>query len=84
MTDYLTMEALLERMKIEKSEYEFVLDEDDYSQYMKREEIRKAVCQKEYKKAEQKLAQYEKKYGEAPLHKQFIYYQRALLEQKGR
>ncbi len=82
VTDYLTMEALLERMKIEKSEYEFVLDEDDYSQYMKREEIRKAVRQKEYKKAEQKLAQYEKKYGEAPLHKQFIYYQRALLEQR--
>ena len=82
VVDYIMIEALLERMKIEKSEYEFVLDEDDYSQYMKREEIRKAINDNELKKAEQKLTAYEKKHGKDSLHSQFIYFQRALLEEK--
>lgn len=53
MVDYIMIEALLERMKIAKSEYEFVLDEEDYCQYMQREEIRKLITQNNYKQAEE-------------------------------
>ena len=37
--DFLIIETLLDRMKVEKIEYEFVLDEEEYIVYKQREEI---------------------------------------------
>ena len=68
VVDYIMIEALLERMKLAKSEYEFVLDEEDYFQYMQREDIRKLITLKNYKKAEDKLLEYEKEHGNKFLH----------------
>jgi len=79
VVDYIMIEALLERMKIAKSEYEFVLDEDDYRQYMQREEIRRLINQKNYEQAEEKLMKYEKNHGEKFLHEQFIFLQKGLI-----
>lgn len=39
IVDFLMIEAFLSRMKIERSEYEFVLDDDDYYAYKQRENI---------------------------------------------
>lgn len=80
VVDYIMIEALMERMKIAKSEYEFVLDEDDYRQYMQREEIRRIINQKNYEQAEGKLMKYEKNHGEKFLHEQFIFLQKGLLK----
>lgn len=80
VVDYIMIEALLERMKISKSEYEFVLDNKDYDEYMQREEIRNLVNLKKYEQVEQKLLVYEKKHGEKDLHRQFIYLQKGYLE----
>lgn len=82
VVDYILIEALLSRMKLLKSEYEFVLDEDDYSLYMERENIKKLIENENYEQAEAKLLRYEKKNGKDSLHRQFIFYQRAVLEQK--
>ena len=79
VVDYIMIEALLERMKISKAEYEFVLDEEDYCQYIQREEIRKLINQKNYKQAERKLLEYEKEHGEKFLHKQFIFLHKGLI-----
>ncbi len=54
VVDYIMIEALLERMNVEKSEYEFVLDNVAYAEYMQREEIRKLVAQKKPEEAEKK------------------------------
>lgn len=78
--DYLMIEAFLSRMKIERSEYEFVLDNDDYYAYMFREEIELLVKNREYRQAEERMAAYEKKYGATELHGQFLFFQRASLE----
>ena len=80
VVDYIMMEALLERMKLAKSEYEFVLDEEDYCQYMQREEIRKLITLKEYKQAEKLVLEYEKEHKEKFLHEQFIYLHKGLIE----
>lgn len=80
VVDYIIIEALLERMKISKSEYEFVLDEEDYCQYMQREEIRKLITQKNYEQAEEKLQKYEKEHEEKFLHEQFIFLQKGLIK----
>ena len=80
VVDYIMIEALLERMKISKAEYEFVLDNDDYAEYMKREEIRKLIFQKEYEQAEQKIQLYEKEHGNDELHRQFIFLKKGYLE----
>lgn len=82
VVDYILIEALLSRMKLLKSEYEFVLDEDDYSLYMERENIKKLIENENYKQAEAELLQYEKENGEDSLHSQFIFYQRAMLEKE--
>lgn len=79
VVDYIMIEALLERMKIAKSEYEFVLDEEDYCQYIQREEIKKLIIQKDYKQAEKQLLEYEKEHGEKFLHKQFIFLHKGLI-----
>ena len=63
-----------------KSEYEFVLDEEDYCQYMKREEIRTLIIQKDYKQAEKQLLEYEKEYGEKFLHGQFVFLHKGLIK----
>lgn len=78
--EYLMIEAFLSRMRIERSEYEFVLDDDDYYAYMFREEIELLVKNREYKQAEERMAAYEKKYGAMELHGQFLFFQRAFLE----
>lgn len=63
VVDYLLIEALLDRMKIAKTEYEFVLDEEDYSAYKQRNDIKMLIQGKQYKEAEDCLARYEKQYG---------------------
>lgn len=80
VVDYIMIEALLERMKLAKSEYEFVLDEEDYCQYMQREEIRRLIEQNQYKQAEEKLLEYEKEHGEKYLHEQFVFLHKGLIK----
>ena len=80
--DFLMIEVLLDRMKVEKTEYEFVLDEDEYTVYQQREEILSLIFEKEYEKAKAKLLQYEENYGNEPLHQQFVFWQRGLLLKK--
>lgn len=80
IVDFLMIEALLDRMKLSKSEYEFILDKDDYCAYKQREEIEILIKCKEYEQAEKNLEKYEKENGEETLHKQFIFFQRALME----
>ena len=80
MVDYILIEALMSRMKLLKSEYEFVLDEEDYIQYIQREEIKKLLEQKEYEQAEKKLSVYEKEHKEKFLHKQFIFLQKGYIK----
>ena len=63
MVDFLTVESLLARMKVEKSEYEFVLDEEEYELYQQREEIISLIQRQQYDKAKRKLLYYEKHYG---------------------
>ena len=61
-------------------EYEFVLDEEDYRAYKRREEIEIQVKNHAWGQAEKRIAAYEKQYGTGELHGQFLYFQRALLE----
>lgn len=94
VVDFLTIEALASRMKIARTEYEFILDEEDYCNFTERLEIENLVRKKEYAQAEEKLEKYRKKYlrkntgkqqeeeSGNSLHKQFLFYQWALLEQK--
>ena len=77
--DFLMIEVLLDRMKVEKTEYEFVLDEDEYCVYEQREEILSLILEKQYEKAKEKLVQYETKYAQERLHQQFVFWQRGLL-----
>lgn len=80
VVDYYMIELLLERMKVSTTEYEFVLDNDDYDEYMQREEIRSLMKQKELEAAEEKIRLYEKKHGKKELHQQFLYLQKGYLE----
>lgn len=82
VVDYIMIEALLDRMKVSKTEYEFVLDEEDCQEYMQREEIKTLIMQKEYTLAEKKIAAYEKNHGEKVLHRQFLSMQKGYLKQK--
>lgn len=84
VVDYIMIEALLERMKIAKSEYEFVLDEEDYCQYMQREEIRKLINQRNYEQAEKKLLEYEKEHGEKFLHEQFVFLHKGIIKKSNK
>lgn len=81
VVDYIMIEALLERMKVNKSEYEFVLDNDAYDEYMQREEIRKLVAQKP-EEAEEKIKRYEAEHGTKALHQQFLFLQKGYLEKQ--
>lgn len=81
VVDYILIEVLMERMKLAKSEYEFVLDEEDYCLYEQRENIKMLIENKNYERAEEELLRYEKENGENFLHSQFVFFQRALLEQ---
>ena len=80
--DFLIIEALLDRMKVEKIEYEFVLDEEEYIVYKQREEIISLISNNDYSIAKQKLLQYEKSYAQEQLHQQFVFWQRGLLLKK--
>ncbi len=80
--DFLMVESLLARMKVEKSEYEFILDEEEYELYQQREEIISLIQRQQYDKAKRKLLYYEKHYGKEVLHQQFVFWQRAWLLQK--
>ena len=77
--DFLMIEVLLDRMKVEKTEYEFVLDDDEYDVYEEREEILSFILEKQYERAKEKLVQYEMKYAKNRLHQQFVFWQRGLL-----
>ncbi len=80
--DYLMIELLLERMDISKEEYEFILDNNDYQEYMEREEIRMLIEQKELEQAEKKLRLYEKRHVKKNLnlHQQFVFLQMGYVE----
>lgn len=80
--DFQIIESLLDRMKIERSEYEFVLDEEDHAQGKKREDIEVLAERKKYKEAEIKLAKYEEeeKDNTEKLRGQFLSFWKAFLE----
>lgn len=80
IVDFLMIEAFLSRMKIERSEYEFVLDEEDYYAYKRREEIEILVKNRNYEQAEKCMEVYRKQYVAEKLHGQFLAFQEALLE----
>ena len=80
LVDCLMIEAFLSRMKIERAEYEFVLDDEDYYAYKRREEIEARVKNREHEQAEKSMAAYESRYGAEELQGQFLAFQRALLE----
>ncbi len=80
ITDFWVVEALLERMKIEKTEYEFILDDNTCDIYEFRETIKMNIQNKEYGQAEKNLAVYKEKYGEEDFHGQFLFFQKASLE----
>ena len=83
VVDFLMIEAFLGRMKIEPSEYEFVLDDADYFAYRQRERIGNLVGKGEEAQAEEELAAYGERYGTEGLHGQFLDFQRGLLAQTG-
>lgn len=60
ITDFWVVEALLERMKIEKTEYEFILDDNTCDIYEFRETIKMNIQNKEYGQAE-KIWQFTRK-----------------------
>ncbi|MDE7210596.1 MAG: hypothetical protein K2O03_04030 [Lachnospiraceae bacterium] len=78
--DYWMAEALLERMKIEKTECEFVLDDATCNIQMHREAIVTQIQGKEYREAEENLTLYQEKYGGDKFHDQFLFFQKASLE----
>ena len=78
--DYWTLEALLDRMRVNKTEYDFFLDDDTFALYKIREAIKLKIKKKECEEAEKKLAVYQEKYGEGNLHRQFLFLQEAYLE----
>lgn len=80
IVDFLMIEAFLSRMKIGRAEYEFVLDDEDYYAYKRREEIEARVKDRDYKQAEQSMAAYEDQYGTEGLQGQFLLFQKAHLE----
>lgn len=78
--DFLMIETFLSRMKIERTEYESVLDEEDYCAYKQRETIEVLVKNMAYGQAEKRMAAYERQYGTEMLHGQFLSFQKASLE----
>ncbi len=82
IVDYLMIELLLDRMKIQSSEFEFVLDNDSYRVYRERLDIKDAIKKREYKKAEEQIERYRRNYAQDRLHQQFLYYQMAQMERK--
>lgn len=78
--DFLMLEALLSRMKIDEGECEFILEDSDYDAYRQREEIEIHVKNRAYEQAEKCMAAYEERYGTGKLEGQFLAFQRALLE----
>ena len=76
LVDFLMIEAFLSRMKIERAEYEFVLDDEDYYAYKRREEIEARVKNREHEQAEKSMAAYESRYGAEELQGQFLAFQR--------
>lgn len=81
--DSLISEVLLSRVGKTPERFEFVLNDEDYHLYDVREKIKGSLHQKDFEKAEQHLQEYEKIMPKGqPLHKQFILYYQAMLEQQ--
>ncbi len=80
VVDFIMIEAFFGRIKIEKFEYEFILDDVDYLAYEHRENIDALVKEEVYQKAEEEIEAYEEKYGGNDLHGQFLYFQKGRLE----
>lgn len=80
MVDYPMIEAFLNRMKIENSECEFILDEEDYKAFLEREEIISLIEAGNCNLAENKLAVYQETFKEDSQKTQFITFQSAALE----
>lgn len=78
--DYWTVEALLDRIRVDKAEYDFFLDDDTFALYKLREAIKLNIQKKECEKAEKNLVVYREKCGEGNLHQQFLLFQEACLE----
>lgn len=80
--DGLLLEALLERLGKTPNEFELVLTELDYLLYQRREDIRRAIRDKECKEAADLLSQYEKSADtKSNVHMQFIVNCKALLNE---
>lgn len=86
--DYFIVIALLDRMKLPENEIqiEIFLDAREYEIYCLRKEILILIQNEQYEQAEKALAKYEEEVREAGdssfLQKQFVLYQRGMLEQK--
>lgn len=80
VVDFIMMEAFFGRIKIEKFEYDFILDDVDFFAYEQRESIDVLVKKNAYQKAKEEIEAYEKKYGEKDLHGQFLFFQKGCLE----
>ena len=74
LTDYLTLNALFERLGVKVDSFEMLLDEKDYMHFNQRNEINKKIEHGEYDKAINLLNEYEKTLGKdmSNLHEQFI------------
>ncbi len=80
--DYQTIEAFLSRMKMDRTSYEFVLDEEDAVGYKHRQKIETLITKRKYEQAEEELKAYVEKYGTEKLQGQFYLFQSARLERE--
>lgn len=80
--DYQTIEAFLSRMKMDRTSYEFVLDEEDAVGYKHRQRIETLITERKYEQAEEELKVYVEKYGTKKLQGQFYLFQSARLERE--
>lgn len=74
LADYLTLNALFERLGVKVDNFEMLLDDKDYMYFNQRNEINKKIEQNQYDEAIQLLKEYEKLLGNdiSNLHKQYI------------
>lgn len=82
VVDYLTIEAFLGRMKMDRTSYEFVLDAEDAVGYKHRQKIEVLITERKYEQAAEELNIYVEKYGKKELQGQFYSFQSARLERE--
>lgn len=81
--DSFTMERILERLGKSVNKIEFLYDEQSYEVYYLREQIEQLLDKKEYEEVISAVSYYEKlEIAKEPLHKQYIYKIKAILEEE--